>query len=83
MQRVEYEVRLYSPLARRPLFFTRADSPTEAEMMARRWRAARPECRVFVVSTTAPRPRSVSEREPLAQPRARRGGTPLLRGGIL
>ena len=57
----EYEVRLYPPKARRPLFFTRADSPLEAQSMARRWQAARPDCRVFVVSTTEPRPASVLE----------------------
>jgi hypothetical protein len=57
----EYEVRLYPPQSRRPLFFTRADSPLEAQSMARRWQAARPDCRVFVVSTTEPRPLSVVE----------------------
>lgn len=56
----EYEIRMYEPRARRPLFFTRETSPAAAQAMARRWQAARPEWRVKVVETRAPRPASLS-----------------------
>jgi hypothetical protein len=52
----EYEVRLYEPKERRALCFTRLTSAGEAFSMARRWQNARPECRVRVVATRAPRP---------------------------
>jgi hypothetical protein len=52
----EYEVRLYAPNERRALCFTRLASAGEAFSMARRWQNARPECRVRVVATRAPRP---------------------------
>ena len=55
----EYEIRLYEPRSRRPLYFTRLPSSGSAAAMARRWQAARPECRVRVVPTTAPRPASL------------------------
>ena len=55
----EYEVRLYTPASRRPLYFTRASSPCAARSLARRWQAARPECRVRVVRTNAPRPHAL------------------------
>ena len=59
MSQTEYEVRLYEPESRRPLYFTRAVSAGAAQSLARRWQAARPECRVRVVATTAPRPAAI------------------------
>jgi hypothetical protein len=56
----EYEVRLYEPESRRPLYFTRAVSAAAAQSLARRWQAARPECRVRVVVTSAPRPAALA-----------------------
>jgi hypothetical protein len=56
----EYEIRLYEPRSRRPLYFTRLPTTGSAEAMARRWQAARPECRVRVVATTAPRPAALT-----------------------
>jgi hypothetical protein len=63
MVMTEYEIRLYSPQSTRPLFFSRAPSQGAAQSMARRWQAANPECRVHVVETDAPRPRSVGGAE--------------------
>ncbi len=56
----EYEIRLYEPRSRRPLYFTRLPSSGSAEAMARRWQTARPECRVRVVPTTEPRPAALA-----------------------
>ena len=62
MAAIEYEVRLYEPQSRRPLYFTRAETPGSANALARRWQTARPECRVLVVATSAPRPATVLDR---------------------
>ncbi len=56
----EFEVRLYEPQSRRALAFTRVPSSGAAESMARRWQAARPECRVRVIETRTPRPRALA-----------------------
>lgn len=56
----EFEVRLYEPQSRRALFFTRVGTSGAAESMARRWQSARPECRIRVIETHAPRPRSLA-----------------------
>ena len=53
---MEYEIRLFEPRGRRPLVFTRVPSAASAASLARRWQAARPECRVRVVETRTPRP---------------------------
>lgn len=60
MPALEYEIRLYEPRSRRPLYFTRVPTPLSAEAMARRWQAARPECRVRVVPTNQPRPHALA-----------------------
>lgn len=60
MQTAEFEVRMYAPAMRRPLVFTRTDSELEARSLANRWRRARPEFRVTVVPTTAPRPAALA-----------------------
>jgi hypothetical protein len=63
---IEYEIRLYEPHSRRPLCFTRTETAGAAHALARRWQHDRPECRVLVVATSAPRPRAMSERVPAA-----------------
>ncbi len=55
----EFEVRLYEPRSRRPLVFTRVPLESSAASLARRWQSARPECRVRVVPTRAPRPHAL------------------------
>jgi hypothetical protein len=55
----EYEIRLYQPHDRRAMFFTRVPSADSAASLARRWQAARPECRVSVVETSKPRPHAL------------------------
>lgn len=60
MKTAEFEVRMYAPAARRPLVFTRAGSELEARSLARRWQQARPEFRITVVPTSAPRPAALA-----------------------
>lgn len=52
----EFEVRLYAPEERRALCFARVDTTAQAQSLARRWRAARPECRVEIGVATRPLP---------------------------
>lgn len=63
---IEFEIRLYDAHSRRPLCFTRTETSSAAHALARRWQQSRPECRVLVAATSAPRPHAVTERLPIA-----------------
>ena len=63
---IEYEIRLYDAHSRRPLCFTRTETSGAAHALARRWQHSRPECRVLVVATSAPRPHAITDHFPIA-----------------
>lgn len=56
----EFEVRMYEGESRRPIVFTRVPLEASAASLARRWQAARPECRITVVETRQPRPTALA-----------------------